>query len=117
MKVGGRRMAAKRSNGKNRGNKVSCCGSCKSGSSGFVGNILGLGIVFAVISQVVHGIGGWLGYSYYADSQYSAIWSRLFMPTSGAPSSEFFIYSILLSFIAGIIYALVYWVIKDGIKN
>ncbi len=43
--------------------------------------------------------------SYYTNPEYFALWSKLMMPANGPPGTEFFIASILIDIIIGIILA------------
>jgi hypothetical protein len=79
--------------------------------------ILVAGILFAIISFAIHSLGAFLGMSYYTDSTYSQVWSKLMMPAEGPPPPSFMIYSFIFSLIAGILIALVYAWIMKGLKG
>ena len=69
------------------------------------------GIVFAVISQIVHTGFAFLEMDYYFDETYFSVWSKLMMPVAGPPPADFYYYSIGFGIIAGMLFALVYAVI------
>lgn len=77
--------------------------------------ILVVGIIYAIIAQVVHFIGAWIGMSYYFDPTYIGVWSKLMMPVTGPPPVSFYLHSITFGVLTGILFALVYHVIKDAI--
>ena len=70
------------------------------------------GIVFAIIAQIIHTIESFATMNFYTDQAYFAVWSKIMMPTAGPPPTEFYIYSITFSLITGIIYSVVYEMIK-----
>jgi len=73
------------------------------------------GIVFAIIAQIIHIAESMATMNFYTDPAYFGVWSKIMMPTHGAPPTEFYIYSIVFSLISGIIYALIYTVISKSI--
>lgn len=73
------------------------------------------GVIFAVISLLIHIIGAILEMDYYINPAYFAIWSKIMMPGAGAPGIWFYVVSLLFSFISGAIFAWVYTVIKRGV--
>ena len=81
------------------------------------GKIFLCGIIFAVIAWVIHTIESILSMSFYTDPNYFSVWSKLMMPTAGPPPASFMVYSLLFSFIGGVLFALVYDVVKNSIKE
>ena len=75
------------------------------------------GILFALIGQVIHTLGVFLGMSYYMDPKYSSLWSKLMMPTAGPPPPSFMAYSLGFGIIIGILFSLVYAWIRGGLKG
>ncbi len=75
------------------------------------------GILFAVFSQIIHTLGSWLTMNYYTDQNYSAVWSKIMMPTAGPPPTSFYLYSILFAVVIGILVAMVYGVVKNSIPG
>ena len=73
------------------------------------------GILFAIISQIIHTIESFATMNFYMDSTYFGVWSKIMMPTAGAPPAEFYYYSIIFAVITGIIYAIVYEMIKKSL--
>lgn len=80
------------------------------------GRIFLSGVIFMAISYVIHMLGALVDMSYYMDSNYFRVWSKIMMPTAGPPPMEFTLYSLLFSLIGGILFALVYYYVKDAIK-
>jgi len=74
-------------------------------------------IAFAVISVVINTAFSIATMSYYTDPAYFAVWSKLMMPTAGPPPMSFFVYSIVFSFITGLIFAGVYTKVSSVIKG
>jgi hypothetical protein len=62
-------------------------------------------IAFMIISQIIYTAGAFADMGYYADPAYAAVWSRLMMPSSGAPPAEFFLLTIMANLIMGAIFA------------
>jgi uncharacterized membrane-anchored protein len=77
------------------------------------GKVLLVGIIFTVVSTVVHQIEAVLTMKYYVDPQYFGVWSRLMMPSNGPPPAEFMITSLIFSFATGVSIALIYYYLKD----
>jgi len=71
-------------------------------------------IAFMIIAEVVNTLEAYATMSYYLDSAYFAVWSKIMMPTAGPPPMEFYYYSIAFSFISGLLFAGVYTIF---IKN
>lgn len=75
------------------------------------------GIVFAVISQIVHTVGAMLSMDYYLEEQYFSVWSKIMMPAAGSPGTEFFVKSVALAFVTGALFAYVYTVVSKAISG
>jgi hypothetical protein len=67
-------------------------------------------IAFMIIAEVVNTLEAYATMSYYLDSAYFAVWSKIMMPTAGPPPMEFYYYSIAFSFISGLLFAGIYTV-------
>jgi hypothetical protein len=79
--------------------------------------ILIAGIVFAIIAEVIHTVESLATMNFYTDPNYFGVWSKIMMPGPGAPPAEFYYYSIAFSIITGIIYAVVYEMIKKSLPG
>jgi hypothetical protein len=79
--------------------------------------IIVAGILFAIIAQIIRSIEVYATMDFYKDPTYFAIWSKIMMPGPGAPPTEFYIYSFIFSVITGIIYSVVYLMIKKSIPG
>jgi len=77
--------------------------------------ILVVGVAYAIVSMIVHTFGAQIGMPYYMDQAYSQVWSKLMMPALGPPPTTFYVYSFVFAVLTGILFALVYQVIKDSI--
>lgn len=75
------------------------------------------GIVFAIVGQIMHSLGAWASMKYYLMESYFPVWSKIMMPTAGPPPAMFMYYSIAFALVTGILFALVYAVIKQGIPG
>lgn len=80
-----------------------------------IARVLAVGVLYAIVAQVTHSIGAMIGMSYYSDPAYKAVWSRFMMPAMGPPAVNFYVYSITFGVLTGILFVLVYHVIKDAI--
>lgn len=75
------------------------------------------GVLFAILSQVVHIIEAFLTMNYYTNPAYFALWSKLMTPTAGAPGIEFYAYSLCFGVITGMLLAYVYQIIKGSVPG
>ncbi len=75
------------------------------------------GIVFAIVSQLIHSLGSILTMGFYTDPTYFPVWSKVMMPTEGPPPISFFYYSIIFGIITGILLASVYAIIRGGVPG
>lgn len=69
--------------------------------------------IFTVVSTLIHSVESALTMQYYQMPEFFGVWSKLMMPTAGPPPMEFFITSLVFSFISGLSLALVYYYIRD----
>lgn len=72
---------------------------------------------YLVIAQLIHSVGALLTMDYYMDPAYFSVWSKIMMPGEGSPPTEFFLASIGLSLIGGVIYAIAYDTLKASIPG
>jgi chromate transport protein ChrA len=79
--------------------------------------IIIVGIVFAIIAQVIHTAESMATMSFYTDPTYFGVWSKIMMPGEGPPPTEFYYYSIVFAVITGIIYAVIFEMIKKSIPR
>ena len=82
-----------------------------------IGRIFLSGVIFAVIAQIIHTFASMLSMSFYTDPNYFSVWSKMMMPTAGPPPVSFTIYALLFSFVGGVLFALVYDVVKKSVKK
>jgi len=73
--------------------------------------------LFAIIGQIIHSIGAFLSMGYYTMPDYLAVWSKLMMPTAGPPPLSFTLYSLLFGFIGGLLFAIVYALLKFSVPG
>ncbi len=76
--------------------------------------ILLAGIAFAILAYVIHTAGAIATMKYYQDPAYFAVWSKLMMPGEGPPPPSFMYYSLSFSLIGGILFALVYEIVRSS---
>ena len=79
--------------------------------------ILGAGILYAIVAQVINTLGAFLSMGYYLMEEYFPVWSKVMMPVAGPPPSSFYAYSIGFGVLSGMLFALVYSVIKSGVPG
>jgi len=77
--------------------------------------VLASGVLFAIVAQVLHTVCAFLAMSFYTNPDYFSVWSKIMMPAAGPPPAYFYVYSLLFGLLGGILFALVYTVIKGGI--
>lgn len=82
-----------------------------------VKKILLVGVLFSIISFVIHQIEAIITMKYYIMPEYYGLWSKLMMPKAGPPPMEFMITSLVLTFVTGVSLALVYYYIKDHLPK
>lgn len=75
------------------------------------------GIIYTVIATILHWIEPLIAMKYYTMEEFFPVWSRLMMPNAGPPPASFMIYSVLFTLVGGILFALVYAVIKEGVPG
>ena len=72
-------------------------------------------LIVAILSQLVHTVGSFIGMKYYLLPEYFSVWSKLMMPEAGPPPTSFFLYSLLFGIIGGILLALVYQIVEKSL--
>lgn len=82
-----------------------------------IGKLMLSAVLFLVIAQIIHSLCAFLGMCYYMDPTYCQVWSKIMIPTPGPPPPSFMLYSILFNFIGGLLFSLVYVVIKSGVPG
>ena len=73
------------------------------------------GILFTIISEVIHTLEAFLTMKYYLMPDYFAVWSKVMMPTAGPPPMSFYYYSIAFTLIVGLVFAAAYSILQRGI--
>ena len=79
--------------------------------------LLAAAVAYLVIAQVVYTLGVFADMGYYTDPNYFPLWSKLMMPAAGPPPIEFTLASMAFQFIAGLLFALVYAVVKGSVPG
>jgi hypothetical protein len=82
-----------------------------------VPRVIGAGVLFAIIGVIVHTLGVFPTMGFYMDPAYFAVWSKLMMPTAGAPPITFYYYSIGFGIITGILLGLVFAIVRGGVSG
>ncbi|VVB90223.1 Uncharacterised protein [uncultured archaeon] len=75
------------------------------------------GVLFLVIAQVINTVSAIFTMSYYTNPEYFGLWSKLMMPSNGPPGSEYFLASITINLVTGIIFAGAYSFVKQSIPG
>lgn len=73
--------------------------------------------VFALLSQVIHTVSAIFTMSYYTNPAYFPLWSKIMMPTAGPPGTEFYVFSIIASFITGLVFAGAYSILGRSVPE
>ena len=73
-----------------------------------VPRIIAAGIVYMIVSQIIHTLEAFGTMGYYLIPDYFQVWSKIMMPGMGPPGAEFYYYSFGFALVAGILFALVY---------
>jgi hypothetical protein len=79
--------------------------------------ILVAGILFAIIGYVIHSLGAFFMWINYRDFTYYEVWCKLTMPAERPIPPSFIKSSFIFSLIVGILIALVYAWIMEGLKG
>ncbi|MCZ7355355.1 MAG: hypothetical protein O8C66_15230 [Candidatus Methanoperedens sp.] len=74
-------------------------------------------IIYTIMAQVINIVGTIFTMSYYTDPANFRLWSRLMMPGNGPPGTEFFVASIAIGFLVGMIFAGAYSFLKGSIPG
>ena len=75
--------------------------------------VLLTGFLYTVIAFVLHQLEVIITMKYYLMPEYFGLWSKLMMPKAGPPPLEFFITSLVFTFVTGVSLALVYYYVRD----
>lgn len=76
-----------------------------------------LGLIFTLLSFVVHQIEALLTMKYYLMPEYFGVWSKLMMPKPGPPPVEFFITSVVFSMVTGVGLCLIYYYLWEHLPK
>ncbi len=74
-------------------------------------------LAYTVFAYLVHLVGAALTLPYYMDPAYFPVWSKLMMPTAGPPPLSFSVYSLILGYIAALLFAFIYLKIRPLFKG
>jgi len=74
-------------------------------------------LLFAVVSQLIHGASAYFSMNYYTDPAYFGTWSKIMMPAKGPPPPSFLALGILIGFVIGFLYTLGYLWIRHAFKG
>lgn len=76
-----------------------------------------LAIIYSVIANILWTASSFLTMPYYTDPKYFGVWSKIMMPQAGPPPGSFFGWTLLFSFLAGLMIALLYNLIKGNLDQ
>ncbi|MFA5087367.1 MAG: hypothetical protein WC470_03665 [Candidatus Paceibacterota bacterium] len=88
------------------------CNCCKNVNKG---KIFLSAVIFMVIAFVVDTVAAQFTMGYYMMEQYFSVWSKVMMPIAGPPPMSFFAWSLLFSFISGLVLASLYEKVKQSL--
>lgn len=83
----------------------------------YVLRILLTAVLFVVISQIFHSVGAYIALEYYFLEEYMPVWSKIMMPEPGPPPLMFTLLSAGASFLSGIIFSTVYYIVMDSMMG
>lgn len=70
-------------------------------------------LIYTIIATFIRQIEALLTIDYYMMPQYFGAWSKMMMPKAGPPPMEFYITSLIFTFITGVMIAAFYEIIKS----
>ncbi len=73
------------------------------------------GLLYGIFAQIIHSVSAFLSMDFYTAEKYRHLWSPIMMSEAGPPPKEFFILSIFFSIVVGILFSLVYSIIKPAL--
>jgi len=76
-------------------------------------SVLVSAFIYTVVAMIVHGLEAAIMMRYYVSPIYFGVWSKLMMPSAGPPPPEFFLVSLIITFVSGICLALIYYYVQD----
>ena len=74
-------------------------------------------LIYTIVAFIIHQLEALFTVGYYTNPQYLGVWSKLMMPSNGAPPASFMIYSVVFAFITGISLALIYYYLRDHLPQ
>ena len=80
-----------------------------------VGLVFFSSLIFALIAQTIHSLSSFIFMEFYKNPDYYYVWSKIMMPHPGPPPSSFFVFAFGFSFVTGVLFSVVYRIIKAGI--
>lgn len=73
------------------------------------------GLLYGIFSQIVHSVSAFFSMGFYTAAEYRHLWSPIMMSEAGPPPKEFFILSLFFSIVVGVLFSLVYTIIKPSL--
>jgi hypothetical protein len=74
-------------------------------------------LAYTVFAYILHLIGALLTMQFYLDPAYFPVWSKLLMPTAGPPPLAFSVCSLILGFIAALLFTFIYLKVRPLFKG
>lgn len=66
------------------------------------------GFIYAIFTTIIRQVEAVITMKYYVMPQYFGVWSKVMMPSAGPPPPDFFIISLVFTFVTGVSLALIY---------
>ena len=82
-----------------------------------IGKLIICSVIVTIISEVVYWVGAIADMRYYTNSAYAEVWSKVMMPTAGPPPQSFYLYTLLFTFIAAVLFVLVFQIVLKGVPG
>jgi hypothetical protein len=77
------------------------------------GKILISGIVYTIIAFIIRQLEAVITMKYYLMPQYFGLWSKIMMPNASPPPADFFLISLVFTFVSGVSLAIVYSYLRN----
>ena len=74
-------------------------------------------LAYTVFAYLLHLIGALLTIPFYLDPAYFPVWSKFLMPTAGPPPLSFSLYSLILGFVAALLFVYIYLRVRPLFKG
>ena len=82
-----------------------------------IGKLVICSVIVTIISEAIYWLGAIADMRYYTNSAYAGVWSKVMMPKPGPPPLSFHLYTLLFTFIAAVLFVLVFQIVLRGVPG